>query len=365
MSLPPALLFGVPLADLTMDETLDLIGELVEDGRATGRTHQVTTVNVDFLVNALGDESVRRILQRADVNLVDGMPVAWASRLLGMRVRERVAGADLVSLLADRSQRTGHRVHFYGSTPDVATAARAVIAERYPAAHVTIDPGVMIADPEDVPADVITAITDVAPDILCVALGNPKQERFIAANRERLGVPVLIGVGGSLEMLVGKRRRAPRWVQVLGLEWVVRALQEPARLGRRYARDIRVFLPAFARAVRSHRRRRNGLGLAVETTDGQVTARFVPGATTTAERWSEAAGMVRSGCELTVEAASGETVLDGAAAALVGLVQIADRNDAAVTWRDDPGPIVSTLQSLDLLPVMVGLDESWRRPVGP
>ena len=118
----------------------------------------------------------------------------------------------------------------------------------------TADSGGVIADPSNPPAEALDAIAAVDADVLCVALGNPKQERFIAASRGRLRTPVMIGIGGSLDLLVGVRRRAPQVVQRLALEWVYRAIQEPARLGPRYAKDIVVLGPTMARHILTARR---------------------------------------------------------------------------------------------------------------
>jgi N-acetylglucosaminyldiphosphoundecaprenol N-acetyl-beta-D-mannosaminyltransferase len=111
------------------------------------------------------------------------------------------------------------------------------------------------------PDDALKAIRDADPDVICVALGNPKQEWWIEHHRRALGVPVLIGVGGTLDLLVGDKRRAPAWIGRLGLEWVYRAVQEPKRLGPRYARDIFIFLPRLTVQVvrvRWHRWRGHG-----------------------------------------------------------------------------------------------------------
>src|SRR6476660_4214015 len=131
---PPALLFGVPIADLSMNETLTLIGELIDDGRALGRSHQIATANVDFLVNALDVPELRAILQNADVCLADGMPVVWGAALVGTPIQERVAGSDLVPRLVETSQATGWRVHVFGSSPSVADRAMELFADRYPKA---------------------------------------------------------------------------------------------------------------------------------------------------------------------------------------------------------------------------------------
>jgi N-acetylglucosaminyldiphosphoundecaprenol N-acetyl-beta-D-mannosaminyltransferase len=128
--------------------------------------------------------------------------------------------------------------------------------EAHPDAPITADGGPSTIDVCSPDESVIESIRAVDPDVLCVALGNPKQERFIASYRDVLQCPVMIGIGGSLDMLVGDKKRAPKWAQRFGAEWVFRAAQEPGRLGRRYAHDLRVFGPAvyrYRRALRQYR----------------------------------------------------------------------------------------------------------------
>jgi N-acetylglucosaminyldiphosphoundecaprenol N-acetyl-beta-D-mannosaminyltransferase len=247
-------MFGILVDDLTMDSTVEEVERLVTLGRSTGRSYQVATVNVDFVVNALADADLHRILRDADLVLADGMPIVWAAKLAGTPVRERVAGSDLVPALAQRSASTGLDVHLFGSRDGVAETAAALLAERFPGCRVTADSGPMLTDPRRAPDEVIEGLRARNADVVCVAFGNPKQERFIDEYRARIGAPVMIGIGGSLDMLVGERRRAPRWAQRAGLEFVFRAAQEPGRLGRRYAHDARVFGPRLVAHARLARR---------------------------------------------------------------------------------------------------------------
>ena len=263
----PTLMFGVPIDDLTMSETVDHIAELVDDGRRNSTTHQIATVNVDFLVNALDEPSMRHLLQRTTLNLPDGLPIVWGASLARLPIRERVTGADLVPRLAAEAGRRGWHIHFFGSAPDVADRALTLLRRAHPHARITAESGPRIDDVTQIDDAVLDEIMMHDPDILCVALGNPKQERFIAAHRERLGVPVMVGVGGSLDMLVGDKRRAPGWAQRAGAEWVFRAAQEPRRLGPRYARDARVFGPKLVSYVRELHRHRNGPGLMISSLD--------------------------------------------------------------------------------------------------
>ncbi|MCU1504870.1 MAG: glycosyltransferase [Ilumatobacteraceae bacterium] len=239
----PAMILGIPIDRVTMDEAVTEIERLVQLGRRRSTTHQVVTVNVDFVVNAVGDDDLMRILQFADLDLADGMPLVWAAGRIGEPIAERVTGADLVPALAERSARTGLHIHLFGSADGIAERACALLIERHPGARITADSGPMITDPRSPGDDVVERLAAVDADVVCVALGNPKQEHFIAAIRAHLGAPVMIGVGGTLDMLVGVRKRAPAWMQKFGLEWIFRALQEPRRLGKRYAKDIFVFGP--------------------------------------------------------------------------------------------------------------------------
>ena len=266
---PAALLFGVPIDDVTMPEAIETIAELVRIGRSTGRTHQVATVNVDFLVNALADAKLHRILRHSDLNLADGMPLLWAAQFCGTPLRERVAGADLVPELAAQAAGRGWRIHLFGATDGVAEHACEVLRERHPGAALTAWGGPLLTDVEHVDDEVLARIAAKHADILCVALGNPKQERFIEANRDRLGIPVMIGIGGSLDMLVGHKRRAPKWAQRFGMEWAFRAAQEPLRLGRRYAHDAVVFFPRLTTEVVRAWRTRRGATLDRWASDAQ------------------------------------------------------------------------------------------------
>jgi N-acetylglucosaminyldiphosphoundecaprenol N-acetyl-beta-D-mannosaminyltransferase len=240
-------LLGVPVDDLTMDETLDLLHDLVEDGRASGRTHQVATVNADFLTNAVREPDVHRILGLAAVCIADGMPILWGARLVGTPLRERVTGADLLPALAGRAAASGHRLYLFGSAPGVAETAAKVLVERFPGLSIVGNSGPMFATVDDMDPAVLDEIRAARPDVLCVALGNPKQERWISRYGAEVGVPVMIGVGGTLDFLSGARRRSPAWLGRLGLEWLHRAVQEPARLGPRYARDFVVLGPRLLR----------------------------------------------------------------------------------------------------------------------
>jgi len=370
VSRPPLLLFGIPIEDVTLDETVGLIGDMVASGRAQSTTHQIATVNVDFLANAVADPTIASILRDADLCLADGMPLVWAGTRLGMPVAERVAGADLVPRLFDESQATGWHVHVFGSSPDVAERAEAMVAERYPDAVVSFDPGPTVDRDGSVEDEALNRLAAQDADIVCVALGNPKQEHFIRRQRDRIGAPVMIGVGGSLDMMVGERRRAPEWVQRVGLEWVVRAAQEPKRLGVRYARDIRTMGPWLVGQWRANRSRRSRSDLRIST--DAVGVAVAPGARAASlADWTAAAErLARHDAVLTISGVGRGVADDGqpndgqlndrAAARLVGLVRIARRSDASIVWSSGLGSLADTFAELHIAPAAVGCDPEWR-----
>lgn len=232
---PPISILGVPFDSVTTKQTLSLFRDMI----ASRQPHYVATANVDFVVQARHDLELRRILNDAHLVLCDGMPLVWASRLLGNALPERVAGSDLVPLLLSQAQECGHRVFFLGGQEDVAATALANIRARHPKLQIA---GVM--SPPFSPLlemdheGISQAIRAAKPDILLVSFGCPKQEKWISMNYRSLGVPVCMGVGATIDFLAGAVKRAPQWMQRVGMEWLFRLLQEPKRLFARYFTDL-------------------------------------------------------------------------------------------------------------------------------
>jgi N-acetylglucosaminyldiphosphoundecaprenol N-acetyl-beta-D-mannosaminyltransferase len=222
-----------------MDEAVAFIEEQIREGGF----HQVATANVDFLKNAIEDESLRDILCSCEMVVPDGMPVVWMSRLIGTPLKERVSGIDLVERLAEVSSRRGYGIFLLGASDARSQRATRVLKQRYPELRI-----VGRYSPEPKPLEemdheeILRHIEEASPEILLVAFGNPKQEQWIAMHRDRLKVPVCIGVGGTLDSLSGTLRRAPLWMQHNGLEWLHRTLQEPKRLAARYFADAMCLL---------------------------------------------------------------------------------------------------------------------------
>ena len=238
---------GVPVDNLTMAETLAELEKFIEIGRSTGRSHQVATVNADFITNALGDPELMVLLQKSDLNMPDGMPVVWSARLLGAPILERVAGVDTVMHLCERAAQRGYSIYLLGAAPGVAARAAGILQQRYPDLKIAgvsspKVPSIRATDPA-----VLSDIKAVRPDILLVAFGNPKQEKWIGEFRGELQTPVMIGVGGTLDFIAGEKVRAPKWMHRTGLEWTFRLAQEPRRLWRRYCRNFFIFGPQLVR----------------------------------------------------------------------------------------------------------------------
>ncbi len=234
-------ILGVPVHDVTTEETLTLIDQFVS-GRMS---HQLCTVNPEFIMAAQSDTEFKQILQHSSLNLPDGIGVVWAAKRLGHPLRERVAGSDLVGQIADRAQTTGWRIFLLGAAEGVAEQAAIVLRERYPQTNIV---GAYAGSPrlED-EADIAARIRASAADVLLVAYGAPKQDKWIARNIEQTGVAVAMGIGGSLDFIVGTQKRAPRWMQRSGLEWLYRLVREPWRWRRQLA------LPSFVwHVLRSH-----------------------------------------------------------------------------------------------------------------
>jgi N-acetylglucosaminyldiphosphoundecaprenol N-acetyl-beta-D-mannosaminyltransferase len=226
--------WGVPFAPMTLEETVDAVDALVERRRPS----YFITANLHYVMLTRDHPDLDPINEAAAFILADGAPVVWAARRRPTPLPERVAGSDLIFHLCDLSARKGRRLFFLGAPEGVAAEAAEKLRARYPGLQVVgteCPPFRKLADDEH--EQLLDRIRAANPDILLVAFGQPKGERWIFENHERLGVPVSVQVGASLEFAAGRFARAPRWMQKTGLEWAFRLMQEPRRLFSRYARN--------------------------------------------------------------------------------------------------------------------------------
>lgn len=230
-------ILGVQVSTKTMAETVDtLLGYLDEE-----RVHCVFTPNSEIIYMAYKDPQFAQLLNSADLNTADGIGVVYASRILKQPLRERVAGFDLMNRLLERAAPDRRRVFLFGAKPGVAEEAADKLTQLYP--------GLVICGTrdgyfkEEQTPEIVEQINAAEPDILLVCLGAPKQEKWIADNRDRLNARIVLGAGGSLDVLAGRVERAPESWQRLGLEWAYRLKKEPKRIGRMTA------LPRFGLTV--------------------------------------------------------------------------------------------------------------------
>lgn len=231
-------ILGVPVHPLTMEEA---VSEL--DAR-TGRGEQtfVVTANAEIIMMCQDDPEYRKIVcEKADIVLPDGAGAVWAGRRLGYDVPERVAGCDLYLKLMELAAAKGRKAFFFGAAPGVAEAARAKCEAMFPGVQVAGCRNGYFKE-EDVPG-IIEEINSSGADFLFAALGAPKQEKWLDRHRSQLKPKVLMGLGGSLDVLAGRMERAPKWMQDASLEWAFRLYKQPSRFLRMMA------LPKFVLKV--------------------------------------------------------------------------------------------------------------------
>jgi N-acetylglucosaminyldiphosphoundecaprenol N-acetyl-beta-D-mannosaminyltransferase len=229
---PVVELNGVKLHAVTEAQVIShILGEIKE-----GRGGVVVTPNLDHLRRYLHDLSFGALIAEADLVVADGMPLVWASRLQGTPLPERIPGSTLISTLSAAAGTHGRSIFLLGGDTGTADGAAAVLQQKYPSCIIagTHFPPYGFQEDAGQMSVIIQTLSDRKPDIVYVALGSPKQEKLIARLRPVLPNAWWIGVGNSFSFLAGHVKRAPVWMQRMGLEWVHRLLQEPRRLFRRY-----------------------------------------------------------------------------------------------------------------------------------
>jgi N-acetylglucosaminyldiphosphoundecaprenol N-acetyl-beta-D-mannosaminyltransferase len=254
-------LLGLPVDILTKSETIAIAVRAMRSGLRC----QHVALNVAKLVKARRDPELDRDIRDSDVIGIDGMGIAWALRLLGERRATRVAGIDLFESVIAECASEGFRPFLLGASAAVVNDAVRELQRRHPALVIAgSHHGYFSADEERA---VCRRIAESSAHCLFVAMPTPRKERFMLRNREQLDVPFVMGIGGSLDVVAGKVRRAPGLVQTLGFEWLYRLAQEPRRLAVRYLRTNAVFavllideirLRLMSRVVAEYRSKRLG-----------------------------------------------------------------------------------------------------------
>jgi len=241
--LPPAtlFLFGVPIHNVTTGDALAWIAARARSGRPA----QVVTSNLDFIMQALRDPEMQRIHLEADLVVADGWPPVFFSGWFGPRLKGRVAGSDMVAMMGGFARDKNLSLYALGGKEGVAVEALRILGERSPGLRVAgcFSPPVAGLGEMD-HAGLRARIAEAKPDVLLVAFGAPKQDKWIRMNGRRIGRGVALGIGASLDFIVGVQTRAPRWIQSLGMEWFWRLCSQPRRLFKRYAANL-IFLPTM------------------------------------------------------------------------------------------------------------------------
>ena len=255
-------LFGIPVARVTQSEAVERIVAMAKNRHSAADNFQlstfnsqlkskfVATLNVDFVANAVsgwpfgGNDELWGYLRNADFVTADGMPIVLLSRLLRRRLPARVTGADMVPAICRRCAEEGLKVYVLGGDKEAVAEAFAKLGVKCLVGH---DDAFVKLDEQQ--PEIVERINAAKPDILFVALGNPKQELWMGRNASKLDVGAMVGIGGTFNFIAGKVKRAPKWMQKSGLEWVYRIIQEPGRLWRRYAYGLVKFSWLSLRAI--------------------------------------------------------------------------------------------------------------------
>jgi N-acetylglucosaminyldiphosphoundecaprenol N-acetyl-beta-D-mannosaminyltransferase len=245
-----AVLFGVPVDVLTMEQTVARCRDLIEERRPA--QHALINAATAVMLEEVG--GYREILASCDVVNADGQSVVWAGGLLGVALPERVAGPDLMERLLALAEDEGYPVFFLGAKPEVLPDLGRAVLRRYPRLRVAgLHDGYFRDD-----AAVAEEIRRSGARLLFVGISSPRKESFVSQNLARMGPVFAMGVGGTFDIWAGRIRRAPRWMQNAGLEWLFRLIQEPQRMWTRYLVGNVKFLSLVVREWWRLRRARRG-----------------------------------------------------------------------------------------------------------
>lgn len=219
----------------TMVEAIDAIDKLIQEDK----NGYVVTPNVDHIVKLETHTELQKVYADADLILTDGKPMVWISKWYGTPIKEKVSGSDLFPRLCERAARKGYRVFLLGAAEGVAAKAASNLCDKYPGLIIagTYSPPFGFEKDEAEIEKIIDIVTAATPHILIVGLGCPKQELFIHNYRDRLNVPVSLGLGASIDFEAKVLKRAPSFLSNHGFEWLYRVIQDPKRMMKRYFVD--------------------------------------------------------------------------------------------------------------------------------
>ena len=234
-------IMGVPVDMVNYDEALARFRSFVEEEGVS----LIVTPNSEIVVNAGKNEALMDAIKQAEMVIPDGIGLVYASKLLGHPLQERVTGIDFLGKALEYLAQTGKTAFLFGSKPGIAERAAEQMEKAYPGLKICGCRNGYFKEEEE--EEILREINEAAPDLLCVALGSPKQELFVLKYKDRLKAKAAIGVGGSLDVWAGDLKRAPEFYRKHGLEWLYRFIQEPSRYKRMAALPLFMLKVIFSK----------------------------------------------------------------------------------------------------------------------
>lgn len=221
--------------NVTMSETVEAIEQMI----AADKKSYVVAINVDVVMKIEADPYLKKIVDDADMVLVDGKPLVWISKLHGRPLKAKISGSDLVPLLCEISAKKGYSIFIIGGKDGIAAQARQRLEQKLPGIRIagTYAPPFGFENDQEELDKINRMISEAHPDLLIACFGCPKQEKWIYENIEKYDAKVSVCAGATVDFLAGNVKRAPKWMSEHGLEWFYRFLQEPRRMFRRYFVD--------------------------------------------------------------------------------------------------------------------------------
>ncbi len=213
-------ILNVKIDELTFSEVMREITLFLK----TKKLNQITTVNPEFILDAQKDRVFKKIINQSDLSVPDGIGLKFASFILGQKIGERITGVDLTWELAKLASEKGNSIYLLGAGPDIAFKTSRKLKFIYPRLKIA---GFYSGSP--IEKGIIERINKTRPDILLVAFGAPKQDKFIYNNKNKLKCKLAMGVGGTFDYISGEVKRAPLWMRDMGLEWLYRLFHQPSR----------------------------------------------------------------------------------------------------------------------------------------
>ncbi len=251
-------ILDVKVNPIAKSEAIEKIDEFI----VSKKPHQICTVNPEYMMAAQKDLEFKKIINEADLCVADGAGLWWASRYQNLKgksqkskdsnqssiIKERITGIDLVYDICSLASKKGYSIYLLGAGPTVAEQTALILKSKYPNLKIAgISEGIpqlttgrqINLDTENFESNLAVQISKLNPQILLVAYGAPKQDKFIYKHKKILNIPVMMGVGGSFDFISGRIKRAPKWMQKMHLEWLYRLINQPSRINRIITATIR------------------------------------------------------------------------------------------------------------------------------